>query len=218
MRKTSTALLTIALLGGLAACTQSASYDRQLGEEVNYGGLETVTRTNSAIMSGEIDAKSHLNIRFRNEVPSTVTFDFNSAVLTPEARSALALQADWIKQFPELRFSVYGHTDLVGSSAYNYALGKRRAQAVVNFFAGQGISRHRLQALVSYGKTRPVIATPGPEEANRRTVTEVAGFAKRSGPPLNGKYAQIVFREYVESATRKHPQNTRIITQTDPGE
>ncbi|MBN2629141.1 MAG: OmpA family protein [Rhodobacteraceae bacterium] len=218
MRKTSTALVTLALLGSLTACAQSTSYDRQLGEEVNYGGLEAVTRTNTAIMSGEIDAMAHLNTRFRSEVPSTVTFDFNSAVLTAEARSVLSRQADWIRQFPELRFSVYGHTDLVGSNAYNNALGKRRAQAVVDFFASQGISRNRLQALVSFGKTQPVIATPGPEQANRRTVTEVAGFAKRSGPPLNGKYAQIIFREYVESATRKHPQNTRIVTQTNPGD
>ncbi len=218
MRKTSTALLTIFLAGSLAACTATPGFDRELGYEVNEGGFGDVTRNNTAVMSGEINATYQLNTRFSAEVPSTVTFAFNSAQLTPEARRILAQQADWIRQFPELRFSVYGHTDLVGSNSYNQRLGKRRAEAVVAFFASQGISRNRLQALVSYGKTRPVVATQGPEEANRRTVTEVAGFAKGRSAPLNGKYAQIIFREYVASATRPHPVSTTITSQVNPGE
>lgn len=217
MRRTSTALLTLVLAGSLAACANSPSVNRELGYEVDEGGFGGVTRNNAAIMSGELDATTQLNSRFVAEVPSTVTFPFNSAQLTPEAQRVLAKQADWIRQFPELRFSVYGHTDLVGSNAYNQALGKRRAQAVVAFFASQGISRNRLEALVSYGKTRPVVATQGPEEANRRTVTEVAGFHKRASAPLNGKYAQVVFREYVAGATRPHPLGTVIQTQVDPG-
>lgn len=218
MRKSSPALLTIVLCGALASCASSPSFDRQLGYEVDEGGYGAVTRSNTAIMSGEIDAMQQMNVRFRAEVPSTVTFAFNSAVVSPEAQRVLARQADWIRQFPELRFSVYGHTDLVGSNAYNQALGKRRAQAVVAFFASQGISRDRLEALVSFGKTRPVVATSGPEEANRRTVTEVAGFHKRRGAPLNGKYAEVIFREYVAGAVRPHPSSTRISTQVNPGD
>ena len=42
---------------------------------------------------------------------------------------------------------------------------------------------------MSFGETRPVIATDGPEEANRRTVTEVSGFVKRHPNILDGKYA-----------------------------
>ncbi|MCU0901851.1 MAG: OmpA family protein [Cypionkella sp.] len=217
MLKTSTALIALLVTTALASCT-APSFDQTLGAEVDAGGFGSVTRNNSAIMSGEIDATQQLNTRFRAEVPSTVTFAFNSAVLTPEAQRILARQADWIRQFPELRFSVYGHTDLVGSNGYNQALGKRRAQAVVAFFASQGISRNRLEALVSYGKTRPVVATSGPEEANRRTVTEVAGFHKRQSGPLNGKYAEVVFREYIEGATRPHPTNTTIINEVNPAD
>ncbi|MDZ7908213.1 MAG: OmpA family protein [Gemmobacter sp.] len=113
-------------------------------------------------------------------MPSTITFPFNSAQLTTEARRALDHQANWMRQFPELRFSVYGHTDLVGSEAYNRALGKRRAQAVVAYLASRGVSTSRLEALVSYGETRPVIVTLAPEQRNRRTVTEVSGFAQGS--------------------------------------
>jgi len=217
MRMTSTALTTLALTVALTACTAAPGFDKQLGYEIDEGRFGDVTRNNTGIMSGEIDAMQHMNTRFRAEVPSTVTFAFNSASLTPEARRALAHQANWIRQFPELRFSVYGHTDLVGSNSYNQALGKRRAQAVVAFFASQGISRNRLEALVSYGKTRPVVATSGPEEANRRTVTEVAGFYRRQGTLLNGKYAEVIFREYVAGAIRPHPTSTPQVSQVDPG-
>lgn len=215
MRRLATALLVPVLALGLAACGSPA--DRQLGFEVDEGGFGNVTRTNSAIMAGEISATQMLATRFAAEVPSTVTFPFNSATLTPEARAILTQQAHWIRQFPELRFSVFGHTDLVGSDAYSQRLGKRRAQAVVDFFARQGISRARLDALVSFGKTQPVVATQGPEEANRRTVTEVSGFHRRASTPLNGKYAAIVAREYVEGATRPHPSNTVVVSQVDPG-
>ncbi|MDO8881562.1 MAG: OmpA family protein [Pseudotabrizicola sp.] len=218
MRVTSTALVTILLSTALASCTAQPGFDKQLGYEVDEGGFGAVTRNNTGIMAGEIDAMQQLNVRFRAEVPSTVTFAFNSAELTPEARRVLAQQANWIRQFPELRFSVYGHTDLVGSNSYNQALGKRRAQAVVSFFASQGISRNRLEALVSFGKTRPVVATSGPEQANRRTVTEVAGFHKRSGTLLNGKYAEVIFREYVAGAVRPHPANTVITTSVNPAD
>ena len=110
------------------------------------------------------------------------------------------MQAGWIRQFPEVRFRVYGHTDLVGSNAYNQRLGLRRAQAVVHFLVSRGISRTRLEAVVSKGETQPLIVTQGRERQNRRTVTEVTGFVANSRLILDGKYAQVVYRNYVDSA------------------
>ncbi|MBC2834370.1 OmpA family protein [Paragemmobacter straminiformis] len=199
MTKPTAPLLLIVALG-LAACN-SPNLDRTAGHEVDEGGFGNATANNMLVQTGQRDATFALGTRFAAEVPSTITFPFNSADLTPEARAALMQQADWIRQFPELRFSVYGHTDAVGSNAYNKSLGLRRAKAVVNFFASQGISPSRLEALVSYGETRPVIATPGPEQQNRRTVTEVSGFVKNHPGLLNGKYAEVIFRAYVASAT-----------------
>lgn len=198
MMKRAAPLLLITALS-LAACGKIE--DRVAGAEVDEGGFGNATLNNTLVQTGQRDATFALGTRFASEVTPTITFAFNSAQLTPEARATLLRQADWIRQFPELRFSVYGHTDAVGSNAYNQSLGKRRAQAVVNFFASQGISPSRLQALVSYGETRPVIATPGPEQENRRTVTEVSGFVKSYPGLLDGKYAQIVYREYIKSAT-----------------
>jgi peptidoglycan-associated lipoprotein len=115
-----------------------------------------------------------------------------------------------------VRFRVFGHTDLVGSAGYNQALGLRRAQAVVAYLSQHGVSRSRLEAVVSYGKTRPIVQTNAAEERNRRTVTEVSGFVDSNPLILDGKYAAVIYREYVRSATRIHPANTEILTQTDP--
>jgi len=202
---------------GLAGCVDS-SFDRELGAEVDEGGFGNATMNNTLVMNGTIDATQALGQRFAREVPSTITFEFNSSELSAESRQTLSRQADWIRQFPEVRFRIYGHTDLVGSNAYNNALGMRRARAAVHYLSTLGISTSRLEAVVSFGETRPVIATPGPEERNRRTVTEVSGFVKRHAQLLNGKYAQVVFREYVEGATRPHPKNTILTTEVNPGE
>lgn len=192
MLRAATALASATLLSG---CLQG-----EVGHEMNRAGFGNSTMNNTLVQTGQIDPVQALGERFAREVPPTITFAFNSAQLSPEAQSTLARQADWIRQFPEVRFRVYGHTDLVGSDAYNRRLGQRRAEAVVAFFSSRGISRNRLEALVSYGETRPVIATPGPEQQNRRTVTEVSGFLKRHPTVLDGKYAAIIYREYIDSA------------------
>ena len=201
----------------LTGCTDT-DFFREVGSEVDEGGFGNATMNNTMLMTGQIEATAALGHRFASEVPTTINFAFNSSQLTDAARATLREQAKWIRQFPEVRFRVYGHTDLVGSEAYNKALGLRRANAAVAFLVGQGIGSARLEAVVSFGKTRPVIQTPGPEERNRRTVTEVVGFVQDNPMVLNGKYAEIIMREYVKSAKREHPSNTSVTTETNPGQ
>ncbi len=206
--------LTAISLLGLGACTDTWNdFNREAGIEVDEGGFGGPTMNNSLLMMGEIDATQALGRRFDTEVSPTITFAFNSSDITPEAAAILSRQANWIGQFPEVRFRVYGHTDLVGSDAYNKSLGLRRAQAVVSYFASKGISRSRLEAVASFGETQPVINSQGPEQANRRTVTEVTGFVHGASGVTNGKYIEVVWREYVEGATRIHPQNTAVSTE-----
>ena len=208
-------ILTSLALMALAGCDQTA-FLNEAGSEVDEGNFGNPTMMNGLAMTGELSATQALGSRFASEVTTTVNFAFNASTLSADAIPVLKRQADWIKQFPEIRFSVYGHTDKVGSEAYNKGLGLRRAQAVVAYLASQGISTSRLQALVSYGETQPVVNTPGPELRNRRAVTEVSGFAKGYAGKLNGKYAAVIFREYVDSATRIHPANTVISNDVNP--
>ncbi|GGH53750.1 OmpA family protein [Frigidibacter albus] len=185
-------------LTALVACDPVTELGGRIdGTEASFGNA---TMNNTMVQSGDKSYAIDLTRRFAAEVPAMVTFAFNSSMLDGNAQAALRKQADFIRQFPELRFRVYGHTDLVGSHAYNKALGMRRAQAVVAYLATQGVSRSRLEAVASFGKTQPLVLTQGPEQRNRRTVTEVSGFVANHPMVLNGKYAEVIFREYVASA------------------
>ncbi len=199
MRLMSTTIL-VATGALLAACDEAAVANfstREAGFAVNEGAYGAAVDHNSAVQAGLKQVVIDLSAKFSREVPNTVTFEFNSARLDEAARAALRHQANWIRQFPEVRFRVYGHTDLVGSEGYNERLGRRRAQAVVDYLASQGVSPARLEAMVSFGKTEPVIATEGPERRNRRAVTDVAGFIGPSDQPLDGRYASLVYRTYI---------------------
>ena len=173
-----------------------------IGSEIDGVGFGNATANNTGVQNGEIEVRIDLAERFAREVDSTVNFAFNSSRLDAAAMATLDQQADWIRHFPEVRFRVYGHTDLVGADAYNQRLGKRRADTVVNYLVSKGISRSRLEAVVSFGETQPLVLTQQPELRNRRTVTEVSGFVANHPMVLDGKYAQIIYREYVQSATR----------------
>lgn len=190
----------------VAACASNpnSEFQGEAGATVDEGGFGNPTMNNTLVQSGDRDYTIALGQRFANEVPTTVNFAFNSAVLDADAQAILRKQADWIRQFPEVRFRVYGHADLVGSNAYNQRLGLRRARAVVAFLSSQGISRSRLQATVSKGETQPVIATQDRERANRRAVTEVTGFVKSNPMILHGRYAEVVYRQYVQGADVEH--------------
>jgi len=189
------------LVTALGLTVAISGCDYEAGHSVDGGAFGNATMNNTMVMNGERDYAVSLAKRFAEEVPSTVNFAFDSTVLDAQAQQALDVQATWIRQFPEVRFKVYGYTDLVGSNAYNKRLGQRRANAVVRYLSARGISRSRLEAVVSYGKTQPLVQTQERERKNRRAVTGVTGFVKRHPTLLDGKYAQVVYREYVESAT-----------------
>lgn len=203
-------IATVSVIG-LSACNDNPlgdgspfdSWNKEAGSFIDEGRFGNVTMHNTQLQNGEISYVVDLNLRFSNDVNPMVNFAFDSAVLDADAQAVLRRQATWIRQFPEVRFKVFGHTDLVGPNAYNKRLGLRRARAVVRYLSTQGISRSRLQAVSSFGETQPLIVTQNRERRNRRTVTEVSGLVHRNPADLNGKYAQLIFREYVESATEK---------------
>lgn len=185
---------------GLCLTLAAAGCDQPAGYEIDGGTFGNATFNNQQIQTGAKQYVDVLNDRFAAEVPNTITFAFDSAVLDAAAQATLYEQAKWIRQFPEVRFRVYGHTDAVGSSSYNKRLGLRRANAAVSYLTSQGISRSRLEAVASFGEAQPVVVTSGRERRNRRTVTEVSGFVGRHPTVMDGKYAQVIYRDFVDSA------------------
>lgn len=79
-------------------------------------------------------------------IPSNVSFDTNKSVLKPELLPVLDSVARALNQHPELRAKAVGYTDSSGSDAINMPLSQRRAAAVTQHLAGQGVAAGRLTA------------------------------------------------------------------------
>ena len=107
-------------------------------------------------------------------VGDRVFFGYDKYDLSPEARTSIEKQAQWLKTYPNINISVEGHCDERGTREYNLALGEKRATAVRNYLVALGIEASRLQT-ISYGKERPAV-TGSDETAwaqNRRGVLVV---------------------------------------------
>ena len=100
-----------------------------------------------------------------------VTFEIDSAVLTPQARQNLDAFAQALRSpaLSRLRFAVEGHTDATGSPEHNLKLSENRAASVVGYLVAHGVDAARLIS-AGYGETRPRIDDPGHPD-NRRVET-----------------------------------------------
>jgi peptidoglycan-associated lipoprotein len=96
-------------------------------------------------------------------------FDFDKYNIRPDAEQALTSDADFLKQHPNIKFTLEGHCDERGSEEYNLGLGDKRANAAKTFLTNLGISADRIST-ISYGKDRPVCTEHNEEcwQKNRR--------------------------------------------------
>ncbi len=147
------ARLAVALLAGLglAACASHATQEQ--------AGLAS-----SAAPGSQQD--------FVVNVGDRVFFETDSTELTPQARSTLDKQAQWLQLYNRYSFTVEGHADERGTREYNIALGARRSQTVHDYLVARGVDGTRMRT-ISYGKERPVAVCNDIScwSQNRRVVT-----------------------------------------------
>jgi len=105
-----------------------------------------------------------------------VLFETNRYTLRPAARESLAKVAGILLAYPDLRLEVDGHTDSVGSDAYNQELSEKRAASVRDYLVQQGIPIASV-TVQGLGKTQPVAsnATAAGRQQNRRVELVVSG-------------------------------------------
>lgn len=107
-----------------------------------------------------------------------IYFDFNKATIRmPQSKEALDAAAKILTDNPTIRVEIQGHTDNVGSDAYNQRLSQERAMSVVNYLVqNYGIAASRLTA-VGYGEAQPVAdnSTEAGRALNRRVEFVVLG-------------------------------------------
>ncbi|MBW8371283.1 MAG: OmpA family protein [Thiobacillus sp.] len=98
-----------------------------------------------------------------------VNFDFDKASLRQEDIGSLDNDVATLKSWGDVNIEVAGHTDSMGSDAYNMKLSQQRAEAVRNFLISRGVAADRLTAK-GYGESQPVAdnATDEGRFKNRR--------------------------------------------------
>jgi len=83
-----------------------------------------------------------------------IFFDYDSYDIRPDQQSAVQADAAFLKQHPNITFTVEGHCDERGSTEYNLALGDNRAGAVRSALVQSGVPADRIHT-ISYGKEKP---------------------------------------------------------------
>ncbi len=94
-----------------------------------------------------------------------ITFAFNKSEITPESDKVLMGALKTLQIYTDIIVEISGHTDNVGSNAYNQKLSERRANAVKAWLVAKGIPSERITA-VGYGEEHPRVAND--TEDNRR--------------------------------------------------
>jgi len=147
------AAVVVAVIG-LAACANNPNGQQQAGA----GGA------GAAVPGSAQD--------FVVNVGDRVFFETDSSELTPQARTTLDKQVQWLQYYAKYSFTIEGHADERGTREYNIALGARRAQTVRDYMVSRGIDGNRMRT-ISYGKERPVAVCDDIScwSQNRRAVT-----------------------------------------------
>lgn len=153
-----------AVVGGVAGTLIGAQMDKQAKEmEQNIKGA-TIERVGEGIQ-----------VTFA----SGLLYDFDSAVVRADAKANLHELAASLTKYPDTELIIIGHTDQLGSNAYNQDLSERRASAAASYLISEGVSGSRI-GTTGLGETEPV-STNGTEagrQANRRV--EVAIYASKA--------------------------------------
>ncbi len=120
-----------------------------------------------------------------------VHFAFGSAELRSSSYSSLDLAAEVLRQNPRLRVEIVGHTDHVGTEAYNQDLSERRANAVKNYLVEMGVHPSRLRCQ-GMGETAPVAPNDSVDgrARNRRSEITVTNSPAPASQPASEAASQ----------------------------
>lgn len=132
-----------AALGGIAGNQIGAYMDRQeqaLRSVIEESEETTVVRTENVLTA---------------TFQSSMFFDTGSNVLKAGAYSEMDRVAGVLRDYPQTRIRVEGHTDSKGSDVSNQALSERRARSVANALIQRGVEPSRVQ-VIGYGESQPI--------------------------------------------------------------
>ena len=163
-----------AVVGGAAGAVIGRQMDRQAQDlEGDLGQNAEVSRVGEGIA-----------VTFA----SGILFPFNSYDVLPAGRENLRQLAQSLQRYPGTEVLIVGHTDNVGTDAYNLTLSQRRAESAKSYLVSMGIPSDRIRT-AGRGESEPIASneTTSGQQQNRRV--EVAIFAGQ-------EYRQQILNEY----------------------
>ena len=148
----------IGAIAGGAVGAYMDKQERELREKTAGTGVEVVRQGDEIVLN----------------MPSAITFAFDSYAIEPQFQDTLNDVAETLSSYPSTYIDVYGHTDSVGTDAYNMTLSQNRAQAVANYLSTRGVASARL-ATQGFGESQPIASndTEAGRAQNRRVEIRV---------------------------------------------
>ena len=132
-------------------------------EVTDFNGCVVNTPEEGATIYEKIIAQGKL-------VTRDILFDIGKATIKEQSFIEISRIASFMKEYPQLRFSIEGHTDSMGDEASNQILSEQRAVAIKESLIKFGIANSRLETK-GYGESKPVDTNSTPEgRANNRRV------------------------------------------------
>ncbi len=113
-------------------------------------------------------------LKGKETVLNNIFFDTDQYKIKEISKPELDKVIDFLQKNPTIRIAINGHTDNVGTPAYNQTLSTNRAKAVYEYLMGSGIEGERLE-YKGYGQTKPVADNDTEEgrQKNRRIAFEI---------------------------------------------
>jgi OOP family OmpA-OmpF porin len=141
--------------------------------------VKSVYREKDAYPECEQVAKAPVIQKERATLDGKTHFDFDKSNLKPAGKQTLDDLVGRLKGAEIQSVSVVGHTDSIGSEAYNQRLGQRRAETVKGYLADRGIPASKISTS-SMGETQPVAdnRTADGRAMNRRAEVDVTAVRK----------------------------------------
>jgi peptidoglycan-associated lipoprotein len=181
MKRNPLLIAAAAVLFAACATTKPAEKKNGLAKDKNAAastaaeGAPTAPATDvteASLRTGGFAARADLK---------SVPFDYDSAKLSDDALSVLKANAEVIKGDSSFEVLVAGHCDERGTTAYNLALGQKRAKEVRDYYVSLGVDGGRV-ATISYGKEQPLCSESNDECWSKNRRAETLARSKAAAP------------------------------------
>jgi peptidoglycan-associated lipoprotein len=150
-------------IDGLGAVDPSGSKQVTPADSTTYhlvakgsGGTQEAT-ARVTVTQGGTQAPSEVSLTDEQAFAANVKdiyFDYDAYTVRSQDQAVLQANATFLKQHPNIHFTIEGHCDERGSTEYNLALGDNRASSVKNALVQLGIPAASIRT-ISYGKEKP---------------------------------------------------------------